>query len=261
MDIPGKEVSYLGTPMAIVEDKGQDGVLVQWNAIPPLDPAQKDVKVRYRIWGFDAEGNQHLLGTTDKNQITVLHAITDVRDGKSILKPILFVGVDAIEVGQVRAKLAYGDEDAVITRLGAYLGHRSPLSNLARVEGPLPLLPVTGPPVQVKPDLRQVLEWPKVAYQIVIRDKDRPSDPPIVVLSENDYLSADVLSGLPKGLTHYNIQVEEVHGYQVLLIDKAGNVTRVDRDENFINLGDWLNYNTYAVFDGETMELKTFGKE
>jgi UDP-2,3-diacylglucosamine hydrolase len=26
----------------------------------------------------------------------------------------------------------------------------------------------------------------------------------------------------------------------------------------YINLGDWVKYNTYAVFDGETMELKTF---
>ena len=26
----------------------------------------------------------------------------------------------------------------------------------------------------------------------------------------------------------------------------------------YINLGDWIGYNSYAVFDGNTMDLKTF---
>jgi len=29
----------------------------------------------------------------------------------------------------------------------------------------------------------------------------------------------------------------------------------------YINLGEWMNFNTYAVFDGDTLELKTFEKE
>ena len=32
----------------------------------------------------------------------------------------------------------------------------------------------------------------------------------------------------------------------------------VDDKASYINLGEWINYNTYAVFDGETTELKTF---
>lgn len=34
----------------------------------------------------------------------------------------------------------------------------------------------------------------------------------------------------------------------------------VDGKARYINLGEWINYNTYAVFDGTTLELKTFGK-
>jgi UDP-2,3-diacylglucosamine hydrolase len=32
----------------------------------------------------------------------------------------------------------------------------------------------------------------------------------------------------------------------------------VGKGSHYINLGDWLRYNTYAVFDGNTTELKTF---
>jgi UDP-2,3-diacylglucosamine hydrolase len=35
----------------------------------------------------------------------------------------------------------------------------------------------------------------------------------------------------------------------------------VDGRARYINLGEWINYNTYAVFDGGTLELKTFGKD
>lgn len=34
---------------------------------------------------------------------------------------------------------------------------------------------------------------------------------------------------------------------------------RLNERSRYINLGEWLNYNTYAVFDGETMKLNTFG--
>jgi len=33
----------------------------------------------------------------------------------------------------------------------------------------------------------------------------------------------------------------------------------VGENSTYINLGDWLYYNSYAVFDGEKTELKTFG--
>jgi UDP-2,3-diacylglucosamine hydrolase len=35
----------------------------------------------------------------------------------------------------------------------------------------------------------------------------------------------------------------------------------VDGRARYINLGEWINYNTYAVFDGEVLQLKTFEKE
>jgi UDP-2,3-diacylglucosamine hydrolase len=33
----------------------------------------------------------------------------------------------------------------------------------------------------------------------------------------------------------------------------------VDGKARYINLGEWINYNTYAVFDGNQLELKKFG--
>ena len=44
-----------------------------------------------------------------------------------------------------------------------------------------------------------------------------------------------------------------VFGHRHLPLDKE-----VGKNSHYINLGDWLKYNTYAVFDGEKMELKTF---
>jgi UDP-2,3-diacylglucosamine hydrolase len=35
----------------------------------------------------------------------------------------------------------------------------------------------------------------------------------------------------------------------------------VDGRARYINLGEWINYNTYAVFDGQAMLLKTFEDE
>jgi UDP-2,3-diacylglucosamine hydrolase len=34
----------------------------------------------------------------------------------------------------------------------------------------------------------------------------------------------------------------------------------VGEDSNYVNLGDWIGYFTYGVFDGETFELKKFEK-
>jgi UDP-2,3-diacylglucosamine hydrolase len=31
-------------------------------------------------------------------------------------------------------------------------------------------------------------------------------------------------------------------------------------DSKYINLGEWINFNSYAVFDGEKLELRYFEK-
>ena len=44
-----------------------------------------------------------------------------------------------------------------------------------------------------------------------------------------------------------------IFGHRHLPLDiNLGNNTR------YINLGEWVNYNTYAVFDGEKLALKEF---
>ena len=44
-----------------------------------------------------------------------------------------------------------------------------------------------------------------------------------------------------------------IFGHRHLPLDiNLGNSTR------YINLGEWVNYNTYAVFDGEKLALKEF---
>lgn len=47
-----------------------------------------------------------------------------------------------------------------------------------------------------------------------------------------------------------------VFGHRHLPLDLG-----VDGKARYINLGEWINYNTYAVFDGQTMVLKTFEVE
>ncbi|MBN8674459.1 MAG: UDP-2,3-diacylglucosamine diphosphatase [Chitinophagales bacterium] len=44
-----------------------------------------------------------------------------------------------------------------------------------------------------------------------------------------------------------------VFGHRHLAIDH-----RLSKDSRYINLGDWIRYFTYAVFDGETMKLKSY---
>jgi UDP-2,3-diacylglucosamine hydrolase len=44
-----------------------------------------------------------------------------------------------------------------------------------------------------------------------------------------------------------------IFGHRHLPLDKE-----VGTNSRYINLGDWLRYNTYAVFDGEKVELKTY---
>lgn len=48
-----------------------------------------------------------------------------------------------------------------------------------------------------------------------------------------------------------------VFGHRHLAIDY-----RLSNDARYINLGDWIRYYTYAVFDGEKLELKSYlGKD
>jgi UDP-2,3-diacylglucosamine hydrolase len=48
-----------------------------------------------------------------------------------------------------------------------------------------------------------------------------------------------------------------VFGHRHLPIDY-----RLAEEARYINLGDWINYCTYAVFDGQNLELKSYiGKE
>lgn len=44
-----------------------------------------------------------------------------------------------------------------------------------------------------------------------------------------------------------------IFGHRHLPLDVA-----LNENSKYINLGDWINYYTYAVFDGEKMELKTY---
>ena len=48
-----------------------------------------------------------------------------------------------------------------------------------------------------------------------------------------------------------------IFGHRHLPID-----FRLSNESRYINLGDWIHYCTYAVFDGENLELKSYtGKE
>jgi UDP-2,3-diacylglucosamine hydrolase len=44
-----------------------------------------------------------------------------------------------------------------------------------------------------------------------------------------------------------------IFGHRHLPIDHA-----LEGGSRYINLGDWIRYHTYAVFDGESLELKTY---
>jgi UDP-2,3-diacylglucosamine hydrolase len=44
-----------------------------------------------------------------------------------------------------------------------------------------------------------------------------------------------------------------IFGHRHLPLDIA-----LTENSRYINLGEWINYNTFAVFDGETLRLETF---
>ena len=66
---------------------------------------------------------------------------------------------------------------------------------------------------------------------------------------ENEWLIVYVKEILKK--EHYDYFI---FGHRHLPLDvKVGN-------SHYINLGEWIKYNTYAVFDGTNLELKSFEK-
>lgn len=80
------------------------------------------------------------------------------------------------------------------------------------------------------------------------RGYDKKEDERLWLGDDKEYLMQYCRSELQKAHTDYF-----VFGHRHLPVDKeAGPNSR------YINLGDWLRYNTYAVFDGSTLELKTF---
>jgi UDP-2,3-diacylglucosamine hydrolase len=34
----------------------------------------------------------------------------------------------------------------------------------------------------------------------------------------------------------------------------------INEDSTYVNLGDWMGYNSYALFDGNVLTLKTFNE-
>ena len=38
-------------------------------------------------------------------------------------------------------------------------------------------------------------------------------------------------------------------------------IYQLDDKRNYVNLGDWIGFNTYAVYDGQTLTLEEFEKE
>ncbi len=60
--------------------------------------------------------------------------------------------------------------------------------------------------------------------------------------------------GLQQGIAaKKNINDYLIFGHRHLPLDiKVGDQSR------YVNLGEWLNYNTYGVFDGETLKLEIF---
>lgn len=67
---------------------------------------------------------------------------------------------------------------------------------------------------------------------------------------DKEYLMQFCKSTLEK--EHYDYFI---FGHRHLPLDKE-----VSKNSRYINLGDWLKYNSYGVFDGKEFELKTFEK-
>ena len=91
----------------------------------------------------------------------------------------------------------------------------------------------------------------KLAQYLSVKNKLISGDEDVKFLGEeNEWL---VLYAKRKLETkHYNYFV---FGHRHLPM-----ILPVGQDSNYVNLGDWIGYFTYGVFDGETFELKKFEK-
>lgn len=80
------------------------------------------------------------------------------------------------------------------------------------------------------------------------RTANRESDE-VFLGEENEWLAIYSKEHLKKEHIDYF-----VFGHRHLPLD-----IKVGENSRYINLGEWINYNSYAVFDGETMNLKSYG--
>jgi UDP-2,3-diacylglucosamine hydrolase len=72
-----------------------------------------------------------------------------------------------------------------------------------------------------------------------------------LILYSKEVLATRLPDGQEKNINFF------VFGHRHLAIDY-----RLNTMSRYINLGDWIHYFTYAVFDGEKMELKSYkGKD
>lgn len=69
---------------------------------------------------------------------------------------------------------------------------------------------------------------------------------------------------IPLFIEQENVHIVIAYTHQ-LVFDLKDGITKVKdkyqgNNSRYINLGDWLNYNSYADFDGQTTTLKYYGK-
>ena len=62
-----------------------------------------------------------------------------------------------------------------------------------------------------------------------------------------------VMGRLHPVVLHFPIVLVLIYAAAILVTPKS-----VRKEKWFINLGEWINHNTYAVFDGDELELKTW---
>jgi len=72
----------------------------------------------------------------------------------------------------------------------------------------------------------------------------------------------DTFKGEKEFLWQYckDIEAQKHHDYYVFGHRHLPLDLEVGQNSRYYNLGEWVNYDTYGVFDGETFELKTFEK-
>ncbi|MBC9796741.1 metallophosphoesterase [Sinomicrobium weinanense] len=92
----------------------------------------------------------------------------------------------------------------------------------------------------------------KLAQYLSVKNKAISGDEDVKFLGEdNEWLIQYARRKLET--RHYDYFV---FGHRHLPID-----FRLNDNSTYINLGDWINYYTYGIFDGETLHLKEYGKK